>query len=133
MNVYLQTLTIPDEVINRSRHIFITLFVIILGPLSAFAVEDKPKTCPKEGVTKEDSVGIFEDDTKVNMDAVQITPAAPIQNELEIRFEQEPYKSYEAKSTENEKLDAEKDPNSAMSFNFIYYIIDKFKFTDPLE
>ena len=33
---------------------------------------------------------------------------------------------------ESDKV-AEGDPNSAMSFNFIYYIIDKFKFTDPLE
>ena len=29
--------------------------------------------------------------------------------------------------------EAREDDGSAMSFNFIYYIIDKFKFTDPLN
>ena len=134
MNVYLQTLTIVSRVINRPKHLILSLIVACSLPFSGFATdsEDKPD-CPKKGTNKEDSVLIYEDEIKVN-DNITVTPAQNAKTPpAAVLREETTYKPYENKPSSTEKLDAEAEQHSAMSFNFIYYIIDKFKFTDPLD
>ena len=98
-------------------------------PFSSFAVTGEPSTdCPnKKKILQEDSVNIYESENKV-LEEVQ-TQKAPVKKPVVGKTS---YKTFDNNLDESDKV-AESDPNSAMSFNFIYYIIDKFKFTDPLE
>jgi hypothetical protein len=112
----------------------LSLIVACALPLSGFAIdsEDKPD-CPKKSTNKEDSVQIYEDEIKVN-DTFTVSPTENVKtSNSAVVKEQATYKPYESKPTGTEKVDAEAEQHSAMSFNFIYYIIDKFKFTDPLD
>ena len=120
--------------INRPKHLILSLIIACALPLSGFAVdsEDKPD-CPKKSTNKEDSVQIYEDEIKVN-DNITISPAQPRTAQPSAAIKKETtYKPYENKPSSTEKVDAEAEQHSAMSFNIIYYIIDKFKFTDPLD
>ena len=100
-------------------------------PLASLAAEVVPTDGDeKPAAVKEDSVGIYESENKVNEDYAldgytQTIPAAT--------SEQLTQSAYKSPAAEKEKVDAEEDPNSAMSFNFVYYIIDKFKLADPLD
>lgn len=120
--------------IKRPRYLILSLIVALALPISGFAVDtiDDPD-CPKKSKNKEDSVHIYEDDIKVN-DNMVIAPAKSNDSfEQSLVKEEIDYTPYESKSMQSEKVDAEVDQTSAMSFNFIYYIIDKFKFDDPLD
>lgn len=98
-------------------------------PFTSFAVKVDPGTdCPnKKKILQEDSVNIYESENKV-LEDVQ-TQKAPVKKPVVGKTN---YKTIDNNLDESDEV-AESDPNSAMSFNFIYYIIDKFKFTDPLE
>ena len=102
-------------------------------PFSSFAVSVEPGTdCPKKKKSlQEDSVNIYESENKVYED-VQTQKAPEKRPVAEKQVEKNNYKTIDNNIDESDEV-AESDPNSAMSFNFIYYIIDKFKFTDPLE
>ena len=102
-------------------------------PFSSFAVKVDPGTdCPKKKkILQEDSVNIYESENKV-LEDVQTQKAPAKKPVAEKPVEKTSYKTFDNNLDESDKV-AESDPNSAMSFNFIYYIIDKFKFTDPLE
>jgi len=102
-------------------------------PFSSLAgTVDPSSDCPKKKKSlQEDSVNIYESE---NVDLEEVQPQ-------EIPWEKKETENIPEK-TNQERFDnnideadevTEGDPNSAMSFNFIYYIIDKFKFTDPLE
>lgn len=120
--------------INRPKHLILSLIVACALPLTGFAVdsEDKPD-CPKKSTNKEDSVQVYEDEIKVN-DTFTVPPTdKPNTTPSVVIKEQTTFKPYEGKPGNTEKVDAEAEQHSAMSFNFIYYIIDKFKFTDPLD
>ena len=99
-------------------------------PFSGIAGTENPNSdCPKKKKSlQEDSVNIYDDSENKVVEEIQLQVV--------------PSKKPVAEKTSNKTIDkniddsnevAEGDPNSAMSFNFIYYIIDKFKFTDPLE
>ena len=102
-------------------------------PFSSFAGTVDPETdCPKKkNKQPEDSVGIYESENKVLEE--EQTQVMPKPKQVAVKTTKKPSvaKTYNKVDTSDEVVDG--DPNSAMSFNFIYYIIDKFKFTDPLE
>lgn len=102
-------------------------------PFSGYANTVDPKSdCPKKKNTQqEDSVGIYESENKV-LEEVQIQETPKKKPVASKSAEKTSYKKFDNNLEESDKV-VEGDPNSAMSFNFIYYIIDKFKFTDPLE
>ena len=93
---------------------------------------DPSSDCPKKKKSlQEDSVDIYESENKV-LEEVQIQQVPEKKPVPEKAAENTSNKTFDNSADESDKI-AEGDPNSAMSFNFIYYIIDKFKFTDPLE
>jgi len=102
--------------------------LVVILPLSSVAsVVDPEDKKSKKNQVKEDSLGIYEAENKT-LDAndvpdyLRMTPIVqPTTTNLN-----------ENKVAVKEVV-KEEDDNSAMSFNFIYYIIDTFKFTDPLE
>ena len=102
-------------------------------PFAGFAGTTDPNSdCPKKKKSlQEDSVNIYESENKVLEDILlqEIPKPKP---EIEKPAQNTSYETFDNNIDESDKV-AEGDPNSAMSFNFIYYIIDKFKFTDPLE
>jgi hypothetical protein len=105
-------------------------------PFTSFAGtgEGEPcSDCPKkkQSQSQEDSVGIYESENKV-LDDVQIQYYPKKRTPIKKTTKKTSLKTYDHNLDESDKV-AEEDPNSAMSFNIIYYIIDKFKFTDPLE
>ncbi len=136
MHVYLRTLNEFPLVRNKSSSLILIVVIVLAVPFSGFATDPKQdgqnENGQQENTSKEDSVTIYEEDTKVNDQLYDYTPIIPSANDAVISGATE-YKPYVAKSQETEKLEAEVDSNSAMSFNFIYYIMDKFKFTDPLD
>jgi hypothetical protein len=106
---------------------------MISMPLTSFAYEGVGDTeCPKKKKNQpEDSVSIYDAENK-GIEEVQ-KPALEKKKLVVLPATKKPsYKKYNTEFDEADKMGTE-DPNSAMSFNFIYYIIDKFKFTDPLE
>jgi hypothetical protein len=113
------------------KHLFLVLATIILLPLSSYSIELDPNTeCPKKKA-QEDSVDVLTEENKIpEQIRVKTTPAKKsVVNPIP---EKVAFRSMEDDMDDSGKI-GEDDPNSAMSFNFIYYIIDKFKFTDPLE
>jgi hypothetical protein len=106
-------------------------------PFSSLAdTVDPVSDCPKKDRgLQEDSVSISESDDS-GLEEVQLQQIPDNDKKPVPVAEKAPEKTnYESIDNNLDKSDevVEGDPNSAMSFNFIYYIIDKFKFTDPLE
>ncbi|RLD24730.1 MAG: hypothetical protein DRI71_01730 [Bacteroidetes bacterium] len=117
----------------RNKSLLIILAAVILIPFSGYSGTIDPKSdCPKKNnKQQEDSVSIYESENKVFNDtqAEEIPKSRPIITKVPAKTSSE---SFASNLDESDK-GVEQDPNSAMSFNIIYYIIDKFKFTDPLE
>ena len=116
---------------HNYRNILLVLVCMTCLPLSSFAVNSPIRTeCPKNKKNQKDSLNIVsESDTKVLKVEPQLLDKKPLaKSNIPIRTT---HKTFEDELEESKGAD--EDPNSAMSFNFIYYIIDKFKFTDPLE
>ena len=112
------------------KYQFLILATIIILPISSYANSIDPKTdCPKKKI--QDSVDVAKEDNQIPEQIKVQTPPKknPVVKPLP---EKVAYRSIEDDMDDSGKI-GEDDPNSAMSFNFIYYIIDKFKFTDPLE
>ena len=108
-------------------------FSLIL-PLSGFATEKDQKdgegNQQQSQEAKEDSLGIYDEENKINdpfmLDDQLLISQEPITPERSTP----PSVRSETKKVETEE---DEDSNSAMSFNFIYYIIDKFKLADPMD
>ena len=117
----------------RYRFLIIILATTFALPLSNFAGTVDPKSdCPKKKKNQqEDSVGVYESENKV-LEEVQISETPRKQAIAKKTPAKTTYKTFNSNLDESDKI-TDGDPNSAMSFNFIYYIIDKFKFADPLE
>jgi hypothetical protein len=119
------------------QYLYRLLILIVVGvismPLTSLASEGNGDTeCPKKKNNQpEDSVNIYDAENK-GIEDVQAPTLAKKKPVAKTQARKPNYKTYNAEFEESDKLGAE-NPNSAMSFNFIYYIIDKFKFTDPLE
>jgi hypothetical protein len=115
----------------RIKYQFLVLATIILLPLSSYSNSIDPKTECLKKKTQEDSVDVLKEDNKIPEEIkVKATPTK--KTIVKPLPEKVAYRSMEDDMDDSGKI-GEDDPNSAMSFNFIYYIIDKFKFTDPLE
>jgi len=105
-------------------------------PFTVAATEKNPKG--DEGIkqsqeaqeVKEDTLGIYDEENKVS---------DPFMLEDQLQISQEPVSqertapTQQPKKTATNKSKQVEDDNSAMSFNFIYYIIDKFKLADPMD
>lgn len=119
--------------IYRYRFLIIILAGVITLPFTSFAGSEDPNSdCPKKKKSlQEDSVNIYESENKVlEEELLQVIPMKkPVAEKV---AEKSSFKTFDNNLNESDEV-AEGDPNSAMTFNFIYYIIDKFKFTDPLE
>jgi uncharacterized GH25 family protein len=99
-------------------------------PFSGFAGTENPNSdCPKKKkILQEDTVNIYDDSENKVLEEIQLQV---VPNKKPVA-EKSSYKTFDNNIDDSDEV-AEGNPNSAMSFNFIYYIIDKFKFTDPLE
>gem|GEM_PF-3060854 len=117
----------------KNVNIRFLLVAIILLPLIAGAITPPDKgSCPKKKKNQEDSVQTttvqdqdMEDEAGLKVPVFNTIPDIAPDN------------SAVAKSEKDDTDDAEEvqedDPNAALSFNFIYYIIEKFKFTGVEE
>lgn len=105
---------------------------LLAAPVYA-GVDGPGEDCPKKKKTAEDSLDIYAEENKVQDDF--IVPVYPQAQPLAkpVVKQNSGLTTFDKSRAEAETVQEEDDPNSAMSFNFIYYIIDKFKFTDPLE
>lgn len=116
----------------RYKILMLILGLVVVLPLSSSATTVDPEDKgPQNNQVQEDSLGIYEAENKT-LDA-DIVP-----DYLRMTPTPQPVLPKATKNiTENKvavkEVVKEEDDNSAMSFNFIYYIIDTFKFTDPLE
>jgi hypothetical protein len=102
-------------------------------PIAGYSgtIDLKSDCLKKKNIQQEDSVSIYESENKVLNDAQaqEIPKNRPIITKTPTKTSSESFTS----NLDESDNGVEQDPNSAMSFNIIYYIIDKFKFTDPLE
>lgn len=80
--------------------------------------------------SKEDSIATYEDEYKVN-DPFMLEDQMILSQEAIATEQPGPVKT--ASKPAKEEVQQQDESNSAMSFNFIYYIIDKFKLADPLD
>ena len=116
----------------RYKILMLILGLVVILPLSSTATTVDPEDkCPKQNQVKEDSLGIYEAENKT-------LEADMVPDYLRMKPTAQPATPNTKKViTENKvavkEVVKQEDDNSAMSFNFIYYIIDTFKFTDPLE
>jgi len=120
----------PSVVKYRYKIFFLALVCSAIIPLSGYAINDpNKKECSKKKNSQKDSLVVKDVESPVLLEETKIPVAkTAIKQTTSIRTT---HKTFEDRLEESNGLD--EDPNSAMSFNFIYYIIDKFKFTDPLE
>jgi hypothetical protein len=121
-------------VISRLKFFFAAFCLTLIIPVSGFATEPERQNGtlnqePKEA--KEDSLGIYDEENKVNDSYVLEDQLLRSQD----TFKQDNNNSPSRTNTVVVKTEEpeDEDSNSAMSFNFIYYIIDKFKLADPLD
>lgn len=122
----------------RYRFLILILAFLLLTPVYGYSTKGDPKEeNPKKGEKAEkktdvieDTLDIYEAENKTN-DRVEIPKFTRKDNPATNRNTKAVPSSYS--SNDEDEADIEDDSSSAMSFNIIYYIIDKFKFTDPLE
>jgi hypothetical protein len=92
--------------------------------------KEKPEEKKAKSKSTEDSLDIYKSENKV-LDNIEIPSYDRSSNEKDVSSTNS---NERLRQNINNNTEAEEeDPNSAMSFNIIYYIIDKFKFTDPLQ
>lgn len=128
--VYLQTLTYLHQVKSTLKYVLLLFCLGLIMPIAAFATEKDPKNSEgKQEEFKEDSLVIYADENKVSDPFILEDQVSISQQQANTR---ETTKTYNPPTTEKQEV-REEDPNAAMSFNFIYYIIDKFKLADPLD
>ena len=119
--------------ISRLKFLFSLACLSLLVSATGYANGQNPQDGEAQQPAqeaKEDSLGIYDEEYKVN-DPFMLEDQFNISQEAivpESTTTPAP-KQQTAKVTVQE----EEDENSAMSFNFIYYIIDKFKLADPLD
>lgn len=116
----------------RYKILMLILGLVVVLPLSASANTVNPEDkCPKQNQVKEDSLGIYEAENKT-LEADMVPDYLRMKPATQSASPKTKKDITENKVAVKEVVKEEED-NSAMSFNFIYYIIDTFKFTDPLE
>lgn len=112
------------------------LFTLAL-PISAFAQEDKAvfdaEIATKESVKQDPETpsGGENPETRVIKNSTPTTQETVIIRDSEIKSSKSAVKSVEKVQKEEEKVQKEED--DPLSFNFLYYIIEKFKFSDIVE
>lgn len=125
---------------HRKRIIYFLLTGLLWAPVQAWAIggdgegngdcPKKKKEAAKARVEQQEAeeIDIYESENKNFGSDFQM---------LEYRNEERRALPATKETKQPERKTAsgevEEDDGSAMSFNFIYYLIDKFKFTDPLN
>ena len=120
----------------RLKYFFTAVSLALVLPFAVSATEKNPKgdegnkQSKEAQEVKEDTLGIYDEENKVSdpfmLEDQQLISQEPISQERTVAAPQP------KKSASNNPKQVE-DDNSAMSFNFIYYIIDKFKLADPMD
>jgi hypothetical protein len=111
--------------LTRAFKQFLLLFAMAFIPLMGLASVEPATECPKKKKEKGDSLEVLEKKVDIPMTEISqqpITGAKSIDKTSEIKYTGEPMS----------EMDNE-DPNSALSFNFVYYIFEKFKFSSAVE
>lgn len=119
---------------SKLKYIFTVVCISLIVPAAAFATEKNPKggegTQPAQEA-REDSLGTtYSDDLKSNEPFIL---EDQVKHTQELIVPQKPVTSTTTAQSEKPEPQQNDDTNSAMSFNFIYYIIDKFKLADPMD
>jgi hypothetical protein len=116
-----------------------TVIFTLLLPASAQAQEDKisfDAEIPTKEPVKQDQEtpsGIENPETRVNKGSTttQTNQEAVVIRDAELKNAKPVAKTIEKPQKEDEKVQKEED--DPLSFNFLYYIIEKFKFSDIVE
>lgn len=123
---------------SQLKSIITAVTVFIAVPMTGFALDTTPEKEDgkkqeerKQEEVKEDSAVNYEIENKVNDpyqldDQLLLLPQEPVISERTTN-------TYQATEESEKNITTEEDPNAAMSFNFIYYLIDKFKLADPMD
>jgi hypothetical protein len=113
------------------------LFALLL-PLSAFAQEEKvgfEADIPTKEAFKQDQEtpsGIDNPETRVTKNSTApVTQESTAIRDSEVKNSKPVPRTTEKTQKEDEKVRKEED--DPLSFNFLYYIIEKFKFSDIVE
>jgi hypothetical protein len=113
------------------------VFFTLLLPFSALAQEDKvsfeAEIATKEIVKQdqESPSGVENPETRLNKNSTApVTQEPAAIRESELKNAKPAVKMAEKSPKEDEKVQKEEDP---LSFNFLYYIIEKFKLSDIVE
>ncbi len=117
--------------IYRFRILIIILAAIVSTTFASVSGTFDPNTdCPKKKKQEGDSISInSEKQVLEDIPLQEIPTRQAVTRKAPDKANNDSFITNIDES--NKGMDRE--PNSAMSFNFIYYIIDKFKFTDPME
>ena len=104
---------------------FLLLFVLAFVPLMSMASVEPYTDCPKKNKDKGDSLELAEE-----RESIPVTNYSEQETSAEEFIKEESSTNYT--SERMSEMDNE-DPNSALSFNFVYYIFEKFKFSSAVE
>jgi hypothetical protein len=115
-----------------------TVFFALLAPLSALAQEDKgsfdSENPTKESIKHDQDTpsGTENPDPRSNKNMPASTQQDPVSlRDPEIKSTKPVTKAIEKLHKEDEKV--QKEEEDPLSFNFLYYIIEKFKLSDIVE
>lgn len=111
------------------------LFTLLM-PFSALAQEDKgvfdSENAIKETLKQDpDSPSGTEPEVRTNKNAVTPATQEPVIRDAELKAQKSIVKTVDKTQKEDEKV--QKEEEDPLSFNFLYYIIEKFKFSDIVE
>lgn len=114
------------------------LTFVLVFPLSALAQEDRMSfdtEIPTKDVTKQDQEtpsGVDNAETRSGKNpSTSTSQEAPTIRDSELKSAKPVVKAVEKSPKEEEKLQKKED--DPLSFNFLYYIIEKFKLSDIVE
>ena len=121
-------------------HIALTLFVMIIAQLSVYAQDgpDNEQPIYDEKVYHESPVGDMDSDAD-NKVLTPVTKSSSSRDSSAVRVaipaQRTPNKTNQETSKENKPhpQQAQSGDDSILSFNFIYYIIQRFKLQDIIE
>lgn len=101
---------------------------LVLIPLLSVATIAPKSECPKKDKDKTDSLAVAEEEEAINTNTAQFEQKLGIGQE---DFMVNNPSSYIQDETIIEE--AQEDTNSALSFNIVYYIFEKFKFSSAVD
>lgn len=123
----------------KSSHtaLLTAVFFTLVLPANAFAQEDKisfDAEIPAKEITKQDQEtpsGSENPETRINKNSTPTTQEPTVIRDSELKNAKPAVKTVEKATKEDEKVQKKED--DPLSFNFLYYIIEKFKLSDIVE